>query len=84
MAVHKNLLKQFYQIPDGAIKMTFKDEFDLADVQCKEKKLKDLEIKMADEKEPLKFVEIGENNYRILNKKTGRFHNLELEIDEVF
>lgn len=38
---------------------------------------------MPDEKESLRFVKVGENNYRPFNTKTGRFHNLELGIDEV-
>ena len=52
------------------------DEFDLADMKNKEKS-----DRMKDES--LTFVEVAKNTYRILNKKTGRFHNLELRIDEV-
>ncbi len=36
-----------------------------------------------DERENLKFVKVNENTYRVFNTKTGRFHNLELGIDEV-
>ena len=36
-----------------------------------------------DEKKALKFIKVAENSYRPFNKKTGRFHNIELGIDEV-
>ena len=39
---------------------------------------------MRNEKELLKFVKVAENIYRPFNKKTGRFYNTELGIDEVF
>ena len=29
------------------------------------------------------FAKTGENTYRVMNKETGRFHNIELGIDEV-
>jgi ABC-type uncharacterized transport system permease subunit len=49
------------------------------------KKLKDrVTIEKAKTNDPvLGFKEVGENEFRIYNKKTGRFHNLELGIDEV-
>ena len=40
-------------------------------------------IKMKYEKDSLKFVKIAENTYRVFNPRTGRFHNIELGIDEV-
>ena len=39
---------------------------------------------MDNEKESLKFVKVSEKTYRPFNIKTGRFHNIELGIDEVF
>ena len=33
------------------------------------------------ERDNLTFVEVGERTYRVFNKKTKRFHDLELGID---
>ena len=35
------------------------------------------------EKPDLTFVKVADNVYRVFNGKTGRFHNIELGIDEV-
>ena len=32
----------------------------------------------------LTFKKMNGNEYRVFNKATGRFHNIELRIDEVF
>jgi len=40
-------------------------------------------MKKDQRKKNLKFVNAGENTYRVFNTRKGRFHNLELGIDEV-
>lgn len=37
-----------------------------------------------DERQFITLVKVGERIYRPFNARTGRFHNLELGIDEVF
>ena len=39
------------------------------------------EIALEDDRNYLTFVEAGDRCHRILNKKTNRFHDLELGID---
>jgi len=51
------------------------DEFDLADMKNKDRYL--------DDRQNLGFTAVSENTYRVVNRKTGRFHNPELGIDEV-
>lgn len=41
------------------------------------------EIAAGIEKENIKFVKVGEQKYRVFNKKTNRFHDLKLGIDMV-
>ena len=51
------------------------DEFDLADMKNKDRDI--------DDRDNLFFVSVSDNAYRVMNRRTGRFHNPELGIDEV-
>ena len=51
------------------------DEFDLADMENKDRDI--------DDRRHLHFVQVSERRYKVMNRKTGRFHNLGLGIDEV-
>lgn len=71
--------------------MEIMDEFELGEMQREERKLREYyyrnmpdENYCEDDRKYLELVQISENTCRIFNTKTGRFHNLELGIDEVF
>ena len=59
------------------MEMNWKDEIE----NIERKRVQEEVIK--NERDNLTFVEVAEGRYRVFNKKTKRFHDLELGIDLV-
>ena len=65
----ERMYRKFHDICDKL------DEFELADTTNKDRDI--------DDRRHLHFVPVSENTHKVMNRKTGRFHNLELGLDWV-
>ena len=59
------------------MEMNWKDEIENIERKRVQEEL------VENERDNLTFVEVGDRRYRVFNKKTNRFHDLELGIDMV-